>query len=92
MTKPCSNTVVCKLYTVNCSYVDSDLYFSYSIHLCCTLIHTRQGVADRFIKDVRDSVAEIMKEPKAKCGGAVSTLITIVICQKKKPSNMLIHA
>lgn len=45
--------------------------YNYSIHLCITLVHTRDGVIDRFIKDITDCVAEIMKDPKAKAGGQV---------------------
>lgn len=43
-----------------------------SIHLCVTMPTTKEGVADTFIADVKECVAEIMKDPKADCGGAVS--------------------
>lgn len=33
------------------------------IHLCVTLLHTRDNVADRFIADVTKEVKEIMKNP-----------------------------
>ncbi len=35
------------------------------------MLHTYKGVADRFLRDVRECTAEIMKDPKAKCGGQV---------------------
>ena len=43
-----------------------------SIHLCVTLIHTKPGITDGFVSDLEECVAEIMKDPKAKCGGQVS--------------------
>ena len=36
-------------------------------------------MADRFVRDVRDCVTEIMKEPKAKCGGQVCHTSSIVM-------------
>ncbi|CAH1795552.1 unnamed protein product, partial [Owenia fusiformis] len=45
------------------------LQFPASVHICCTLLHTKPGVADKFIADVTRVTAEIMKDPKAKCGG-----------------------
>jgi hypothetical protein len=36
------------------------------------LLHTHPGAADNFIKEVKTAVTEIMKDPKAKCGGIVS--------------------
>uniref|UniRef100_A0A671XMR4 sphinganine-1-phosphate aldolase n=1 Tax=Sparus aurata TaxID=8175 RepID=A0A671XMR4_SPAAU len=39
------------------------------IHICCTVLHTRPGVADRFIRDVQEQVAIIMKNPKEKTTG-----------------------
>nr|CAG4641652.1 EOG090X051L [Eurycercus lamellatus] len=45
------------------------LQFPSSIHLCVTYLHTREGVAKRFLDDIRETVAEIMKNPKADCGG-----------------------
>ena len=40
-----------------------------SIHLAVTMVHTKEGVAERFIKDVRESTAEILKNPKAATTG-----------------------
>eukprot|EP00745_Piridium_sociabile_P039863 TRINITY_DN75238_c0_g1_i1.p2 TRINITY_DN75238_c0_g1~~TRINITY_DN75238_c0_g1_i1.p2 ORF type:complete len:187 (-),score=48.13 TRINITY_DN75238_c0_g1_i1:180-692(-) len=48
----------------------NSLQFPSSIHLCVTKLTTQEGVADMFITDVKDSVAEIMKDPTAECGGA----------------------
>ncbi|KAL4241054.1 Sphingosine-1-phosphate lyase 1 [Mactra antiquata] len=47
----------------------SPLQFPSSIHMCVTLVHTRPGGADYFINETKAAVAEIMKDPKAKCGG-----------------------
>lgn len=47
----------------------------HSIHICVTVLHTQQGVADRFIRDVKEQVAIIMKNPKEKTTGKV--------CQQK---------
>ena len=46
-----------------------------SIHLCCTMLHTKPGVADTFIKAVSEETAIILKDPNAKVGGIVSTSI-----------------
>ena len=45
------------------------LQFPASIHLCVTMVHTKEGVAERFVTDVRECVAELMKDPKAKATG-----------------------
>jgi hypothetical protein len=37
-----------------------------------TYLHTRDGVAQRFVEDMRATVEEIMKTPKAEAEGAVS--------------------
>ena len=39
------------------------------------MLHTKPGVADRFLKDLEECTAEIMKKPNEKCGGMVSTYI-----------------
>ncbi|KAJ8920412.1 hypothetical protein NQ315_005278 [Exocentrus adspersus] len=39
------------------------LQFPSGIHLCVTHMHTKPGVADKFLNDVRDSLTEIMKNP-----------------------------
>nr|CAH0112481.1 unnamed protein product [Daphnia galeata] len=48
----------------------SPLQFPSSIHLTVTYLHTREGVAQRFIEDMRSTVEEIMKSPKAEAEGA----------------------
>ncbi|KAM6104851.1 LOW QUALITY PROTEIN: sphingosine-1-phosphate lyase 1 [Pterocles gutturalis] len=45
------------------------LQFPSSIHLCITQLHTKPGVAEQFLKDVKDSIEEIMKNLKAKTTG-----------------------
>ncbi|MGB9753319.1 pyridoxal phosphate-dependent decarboxylase family protein [Roseiflexus castenholzii] len=41
-----------------------------AIHICVTLPHTQPGVADRFIADLRDAVAAVRCEPRARGGMA----------------------
>ncbi|GCC33053.1 hypothetical protein chiPu_0011520 [Chiloscyllium punctatum] len=45
------------------------LQFPSSIHICVTLLHTKNGVADQFVEDLCESVAEIMKNPDEKTTG-----------------------
>ncbi|XP_036591088.1 sphingosine-1-phosphate lyase 1 isoform X2 [Trichosurus vulpecula] len=45
------------------------LQFPSSIHICITLVHTRPKVSMMFLKDVRESVTQIMKNPKARTTG-----------------------
>ncbi|XP_044159022.1 sphingosine-1-phosphate lyase 1 [Bufo gargarizans] len=45
------------------------LQFPSSIHICLTLLHTKPGVAQLFVKDVRDSLSVIMEDPGAKATG-----------------------
>lgn len=42
-----------------------------SIHLCITQLHTKPGVAEQFLKDVKDSIEDIMKDLTAKTTGMV---------------------
>lgn len=58
-----SNALTSKGWNLN------TLQYPSSIHICCTVLHTQPGVADHFIKDVRESVAVIMKNPKEKTTG-----------------------
>ncbi|KAL0964238.1 hypothetical protein UPYG_G00321200 [Umbra pygmaea] len=58
-----SNALTSKGWNLN------TLQFPSSIHICCTVLHTQSGVAQRFIKDVKDSVALIMKNPKERTTG-----------------------
>jgi glutamate/tyrosine decarboxylase-like PLP-dependent enzyme len=41
-----------------------------AVHICTTLRHTRGGVAERFVADLRDSVAQVREEPPAEGGMA----------------------
>lgn len=43
-----------------------------SIHICCTLRHTKEGVADQLIADMQECVAEIMKNPGEKAVGSAA--------------------
>ncbi|NXA36648.1 SGPL1 lyase, partial [Eudromia elegans] len=45
------------------------LQFPPSIHLCITQLHTRPGVAEHFLRDVKAGVEEIMKDVRAKTTG-----------------------
>jgi len=48
------------------------LQFPSSIHLCVTYLHTAEGVAERFVDDVREIVAEIRLNPKAVTAGSAA--------------------
>ncbi|KAK3091804.1 hypothetical protein FSP39_022743 [Pinctada imbricata] len=48
------------------------LQFPSSVHLCCTILHTKEGVADRFITDVRECLEELLASPDAEAGGMFS--------------------
>ncbi|XP_072293255.1 sphingosine-1-phosphate lyase 1 isoform X2 [Eucyclogobius newberryi] len=58
-----SNALTSKGWNLN------TLQYPSSIHICCTVLHTQPGVADRFVTDVMDAVAVIMKNPKEKTTG-----------------------
>ncbi|KAM9618844.1 sphingosine-1-phosphate lyase 1 isoform 2-T2 [Trichechus inunguis] len=58
-----SNLMTAKGWNLN------QLQFPPSIHFCITLLHTRHRVAIQFLKDIRESVTQIMKNPKAKTTG-----------------------
>lgn len=45
--------------------------YIFRIHICVTLLHTQPGVADRFLKDVKFSVMDLMKDPSAPVEGKV---------------------
>ena len=48
------------------------MFFSHSIHICVTLVHTKPGVADKFVAAVEKAVKEIMADKNPKMGGQVS--------------------
>uniref|UniRef100_A0A8C4EFP8 sphinganine-1-phosphate aldolase n=1 Tax=Dicentrarchus labrax TaxID=13489 RepID=A0A8C4EFP8_DICLA len=58
-----SNALTSKGWNLN------SLQYPSSIHICCTVLHTQQGVADHFVHDVKEQVAIIMKNPKEKTTG-----------------------
>uniref|UniRef100_A0A7N8XEQ5 sphinganine-1-phosphate aldolase n=1 Tax=Mastacembelus armatus TaxID=205130 RepID=A0A7N8XEQ5_9TELE len=68
-----SNALTSKGWNLN------TLQFPSSIHICCTVLHTQPGVTDQFIRDVREQVAIIMKNPKEKTTGMV-----ICACRSEK--------
>lgn len=45
------------------------LQYPPSFHLCVTMVHTKEGVAERFVGDVKACTAELMLTPKAKATG-----------------------
>jgi len=48
------------------------LQFPSCVHLCVTRLHTLPGVADKFIRDVTEVAAEIMKDPSASTAGSAA--------------------
>ncbi|XP_077352552.1 sphingosine-1-phosphate lyase 1 [Festucalex cinctus] len=58
-----SNALTSKGWNLN------TLQFPSSIHICCTVLHTQPGVVERFVGEVREQVAIIMKNPKEKTTG-----------------------
>ncbi|KAM3606732.1 uncharacterized protein V6R79_022267 [Siganus canaliculatus] len=58
-----SNALTSKGWNLN------TLQYPSSIHICCTVLHTQAGVADRFVRDVKEQVTIIMKNPKEKTTG-----------------------
>lgn len=58
-----SNALTTKGWNLN------TLQYPSSIHICCTVLHTKSGVADHFVRDVKEQVAIIMKNPKEKTTG-----------------------
>ena len=49
-----------------------------SIHITVTLVHTKPGVAERFITDVARCTEEILKTPNAKNTGQVKATTKIL--------------
>lgn len=43
-----------------------------SIHICCTLRHTKEGVADQLITDIKECITDIMKRPEEKATGSAA--------------------
>lgn len=47
------------------------IFYCYRIHIAVTLLHTADGMADQFIKDITSLIAEIMKNPTKPVEGEV---------------------
>ena len=47
----------------------SSLQYPASVHICLTAVHTEEGVAERFISDMKECASTIMKTPRAKSTG-----------------------
>ena len=45
------------------------LQFPPCIHICVTMVHTKEGVVNRFLGDVKSSMEEILKTPDVKPSG-----------------------
>ena len=48
------------------------LQFPSCFHICLTLLHTKEGVADQFVHDIKAGIAEIMRQPDQKAAGAAA--------------------
>ena len=48
------------------------LQFPPALHICITLLHTRNGMALKFLNDVKECVTLIMKDPNKKISGAAA--------------------
>uniref|UniRef100_A0A673YH19 sphinganine-1-phosphate aldolase n=1 Tax=Salmo trutta TaxID=8032 RepID=A0A673YH19_SALTR len=58
-----SNALTSKGWNLN------TLQYPSSIHICCTVLHTQEGVAKQFISEVKEQVALILKNPNEKTTG-----------------------
>lgn len=47
-------------------------FISCSVHLCVTMMHTRDGVAEQFIADVNECAQNIIQHPRATKEGKVT--------------------
>eukprot|EP00039_Didymoeca_costata_P002466 m.60401 g.60401 ORF g.60401 m.60401 type:complete len:387 (+) comp11315_c0_seq4:30-1190(+) len=45
-----------------------------AVHIAFTLAHTQEGVIDRFLTDLKECTAEIMKNPKVKADGTSTAI------------------
>lgn len=50
----------------------NNLQFPSGIHICITFMHTRDGVADELLKDIREQVEIIMRDPKQPVEGKMA--------------------
>lgn len=44
---------------------------NFRIHICVTMMHTMDGMADKIIKDITAAVGELMKNPEKPVEGKV---------------------
>lgn len=44
---------------------------NFRIHICVTMMHTMDGMADKFIRDIKAAVGELMKNPEKPVEGKV---------------------
>ncbi len=54
------------------------LQFPFGIHICITYLHTHDGVAQRFIADLKEIVADIRKNPCDDAQGAVGCALVFI--------------
>ncbi len=57
-------------YMTRCGWSLNGLHRPSCIHLCVTLRHTAEGVAERFLRDLEEAVAHVKANPKEKGGMA----------------------
>lgn len=50
----------------------NSLQFPSGIHICVTYMHTQDGIADKFVNDVRTKVALVMKNPEKPVEGKMA--------------------
>lgn len=43
-----------------------------SIHLCVTLVHTKPGIAEKFVADFAACTKQLLNDPNAKAGGTAA--------------------
>ncbi|ERL90710.1 hypothetical protein D910_08057, partial [Dendroctonus ponderosae] len=48
------------------------LQYPPGLHLCVTLMHTKPGLAQKFLDDTKDSLAEILKDPAVPVQGRMA--------------------
>ncbi|CAH1132993.1 unnamed protein product [Ceutorhynchus assimilis] len=48
------------------------LQYPSAFHICVTLLHTKPGIAQKFLDDVRDSLVEILKDPSVPVAGKMA--------------------
>lgn len=54
---------------VECGWNVNGLQFPSSFHLCVTVLHTQDEVAERFVRDVHTAVEQVSKDRSSKCSG-----------------------